>query len=478
MPGSWSAVPILLVGLGTLSPVSAYAQDAGARAEVEALKAKVDALETALADVKQRLSEAEKQSQPAATANQAGAGSGRGPAPSGAVAAARVPVQTAGSRLPPRETFGDELTGVARADNAPPPNDPQLKGFITIPGTETMIKLGGFAKVNAMYDFSPAGNADKLVPATIPVDARHGRNANVDANATRFSFEVRRPSSLGPLRFYLENDFYGGAGVTAFRLRQAHGQVGNLYAGYGYSAFTDSDAFPETLDDEGPAGEALLRVAALRHIFKLREGLTATFSIEDPSSDIAMPTGASAEQPMPDMVGAVRAEGGWGHVQGSVALRSIGYRQGADAESSFGYGVSLSGLAKVGGDFVMASFTYGDGIARYFNDLGGRGYDALVLPNLQVRTLTSYGGYIGYTRHWDAKWRSNLVGSLVVLERDDLLPVTAFQSSSYGAANLIYQASSSFSLGLEALYGRHELQNGQSADVVRLQTSFKYDFVR
>lgn len=72
---------------------------------------------------------------------------------------------------------------------------------------------------------------------------------------------------MGPLRFYLENDFYGEAGSAAFRLRQAHGQVGNTYAGYGYSAFTDSDAFPETLDDEGPNAEALLRVAAIRQIW-------------------------------------------------------------------------------------------------------------------------------------------------------------------------------------------------------------------
>ena len=133
----------------------------------------------------------------------------------------------AASRLPQRETFGDELTGVARLDNAPPPNDPELKGFIPIPGTETMIRLGGFAKVSAIYDTSPAGNPDKLVTSTIPIGAGGTNNANLDANATRFSFEVRRPSSLGPLRFYLENDFYGGAGTTAFRLRQAHGQVGN-----------------------------------------------------------------------------------------------------------------------------------------------------------------------------------------------------------------------------------------------------------
>ncbi|MFK0299180.1 DcaP family trimeric outer membrane transporter [Brevundimonas sp. NPDC090276] len=402
------------------------------------------------------------------------------PEPSGSSAPASpaAPATSVSTVLPNRNTFGDELTGVARADTAAPPNDPQLRGFIPIPGTDTMVKLGGFAKVNAIYDFGPAGNPDKLVTATIPISGGDARNANLDANATRFSFDVRRPSALGPLRFYLENDFYGGAGSTAFRLRQAHGQVGNTYAGYGYSAFTDSDAFPETLDDEGPNAEAFLRVAAIRQIWKLGGGATATLSVEDPSSDLTLGSGRTSAQPAPDVVGALRLERPWGHVQTAAVVRRIGYSEDDRDESDFGYGLNLSGLFKLGGDFAMAGVTYGDGVARYFNDLGGRGYDGLIQPDGDVRTLSAYGGYLGYTRHWSPRWRSNLVGGVVVLERDALLAPTAFRSSGYGALNLIWAVSPSFSVGVEALYGRHELQNGQDADVARLQASLKYDFVR
>lgn len=66
----------------------------------------------------------------------------------------------------------------------------------------------------------------------------------------------------------------------------------------------------------------------------------------------------------------------------------------------------------------------------------------------------------------------------MVLERDDLLAPTAFRSSGYGALNLIWAVSPSFSVGVEALYGRHELQNGREGDVTRLLASLKYDFVR
>ncbi len=451
------------------TPVLAQSQsDAGAMADevvelrkaVAALQARLDALEAATRTAA---------SPPAA-------------APPAADVAA-VPeggwnTQVGSSNLPARNTIGDELTGVARADTRAPPNDPQLRGFIPIPGTQTMIKLGGFAKVNAIYDLAPAGNPDKLIAASIPIGGGDARNSNLEANATRFSFDLRRPGALGPLRFYLENDFYGGAGSTAFRLRQAHGQVGNTYAGYGHSGFSDTDAFPETLDDAGPNAEALLRVAAIRQIWKLGGGATATLSVEDPSSDLALGPGQGSAQPAPDVVGALRLERSWGHVQTSAVVRRLGYSDGVRDESAFGYGLNLSGLVKLGEDFVMGSVTYGDGAARYVNDLAGRGYDGLIQPDGDVRTLSAYGGYLGYTRHWNPRWRSNLVGGIVVLERDALLAPTAFRSSGYGALNLIWAVSPSFSVGVEALYGRHELQNGQYADVTRLQASFKYDFVR
>jgi hypothetical protein len=181
---------------------------------------------------------------------------------------------------------------------------------------------------------------------------------------------------------------------------------------------------------------------------------------------------------MPDIVGAARLERKWGHIQLAAIARELGYRLPGIERDSFAYGATLSGLLTVNKDFAMAGATYGKGISRYLNDLGGRGYDAVLDADGKLHPLEAYGGYLGYTLHWSDRWRSNLVGSIVVLGRDDLLPDTAFRSSQYAAANLILQASPNFTAGLEGLYGRHELQNGQDADVVRFQLSIKYDLVR
>ncbi|MFZ3483340.1 DcaP family trimeric outer membrane transporter [Sphingomonas sp. 3-13AW] len=463
------------------------AQEASVRTEQDdlaSLKAQVRELKQAVSDLREQLRimnttpsvPASNSAQAPTVATQTSPPPGSAPTTGSQIAQAGRPPP--GNTNAERETIGDEQTGVARADTEPPPNDPNLRGFITIPGTETRVKIGGFAKVNAIYDTGPAGNRDKFVTASIPVGSRAGKNATIDASATRLSIDVRRPSSLGPLRFYLENDFYGGSGSVGYRLRQAHGQVGNTYAGYGFSAFANADALPETLDDQGPGSVAFLRVASLRQIFKIGRGLSATLSLENPSSDITLPVGASDEEPMPDVVGALRAQGRWGNIQTAVVARKIGYTLDGTEESRFAYGMTLSGLLQVRGDFLMAGFTFGNGIARYINDLGGRGYDAVVAPDGTIHRLKAYGGYLGYTHHWSERWRSNLVGSVLVLGRDEYLSPLAFRSGQYAAANLILQASPNFSAGVESLYGRHELQNGQSADVVRLQLSFKYDLVR
>ncbi|MBF0665846.1 MAG: porin [Brevundimonas sp.] len=485
----WSFVPFLSAGILGISSTVAHAQAAEASAEdVEALRAKVERLESSLNQLQQRLEAAEGRAAAGATAGTAataatpanGTATAATPPPSWAVdwsaSASEIAVHP-GEAPPPRRTSRDEMTGVARVDTAPPPNNPELTGFISIPGTQTMVRLNGFARINAIYDLMPAGNEQIFVPSSFPIDGGNGKNARISANSTRLSLEVRRPTRLGPLRIYVENDFYGGNNTPGFRLRQASAQVGNFYGGYGFSAFVDTDAYPDTLDDEGPVGLAFLRTASVRHIVKVSPGVTATISVENPSSEILnLPAAATDEQVIPDFVGALRFEGGWGHIQGAGVVRSIGYRWQGNDHNRIGWGVNLSSLFELGTDSIQAGVTYGDGIARFINDMGGLGYDAVIRPDLTLRTLTAYSGFIGYTHFWSPHWQSNITGSIAVLERDRFLPDTAYRRSTYGAANVIYQANSFITVGFETLYGRHKLQNGDDHDAVRLQTSVKYDF--
>lgn len=401
------------------------------------------------------------------------------PAPPAQLATAPSQRRPGAAPLPPRETVGDKITGASRPDNAAPPNDPDLKGFISIPGTETMVRIGGYAKVDAIFDPAFVGNRDEFaVPST--AFGRIDRNrATINARGTRFNLEIRRPSTLGNLRFYVENDFYGDGTGYNFHLNHAYGQIGNTYGGFGYSALVDADALPDTLDDWGPGGAIFLRTASVRHAFKLAANTHLTLSVERPESDLALSGGQTGVDTMPDIVLVGRYESNGGHLQLGGVLRRVGYRDevGRSGEAT-GFGLSASGsLTLFGNDGLSAGINYGRGAARYSNDLNGLGLDAVILPDGRLRLIEHVGGYVAYTHHWDAMLRSSLVLSAVRVN-DGLLDPTALRGTRYGALNLIWSPVASFSVGLEGLYGRVERQDGLTRDSSRIQATVKYDFVR
>lgn len=384
-------------------------------------------------------------------------------------------------RLPPRQTLGDAITGASRVDNAAPPNDPDLKGFIEIPGTSTAIRIGGFAKIDAIWDPAFVGNRDQFVASSIPFGQRTRHRATVNARATRFSLEVRRPSALGgSLRFYVENDFYGDGDSYAFNLHHAYGQLGNTYGGFGWSALVDADTLPDTLDDWGPGGAIVLRTASARQSFKLAPGASLTVSVERPESDLALTGDRQGVESWPDLVLVGRLEDARGHIQLGGLIRRIGYSDadgGGDAAT--GYALAGSGsLALFGRDLLILAGSIGRGTARYVNDLGGLGLDAGFRPDGRLRLTRHYGGYGAYTHYWDQDFRSNFVFGALVLNDGGTLAPDAVAQTRYGSANLIWSPASSISAGIEGLYGWQERQDGMSRNASRLQATVKYDFVR
>lgn len=487
----------------------AKAQDnadiASLRGEVADLKATVEALKAEIAAMRQTgPAPAQAAAAPAAVSAPAAAGV----APGTITALGRAPLETpaappthldsaqlasaasnlgvTASPLPGRDTIGDRITGASRPNNQSPPNDPDLKGFIPIPGTETAVRIGGFAKVDLIYDpQTAAGNRDEFAVPEIPFGTRGRHRADVSARATRFSLEVRRPSTLGNLRFYVENDFYGDGSGYGFHLNHAYGQVGNTYGGYGYSAMVDADALPDTLDNWGPGGAVFLRTASVRQSFKVATNTHLTVSLEQPDSDLTLGDDQTTAQTMPDVVLVARYEDAKGHLQVGGVVRRIGYRLNDPAEgerggaNATGFALSASGsLSLFGQDSVSLGGTWGKGATHYVNDINGYGLDAAIRPDGSLRLTEHVGGFGAYTHYWTDKVRSNFVFGALGIRDGGLLPSNDFSSSQYGAANVIWAPATSFSVGIEGLWGRLERQDGSSRNASRIQASIKYDFVR
>jgi len=471
---------VLVLCIAALCAAPVHAQDSA-----EALRQDIRAVRQTLQAMEQRLDALERaEGRPSTSPPEVVAAAPTAIAPAATLsqaASASVP-GTGQAILPSRDSVADPSSAASRPDSAAGPTDPELKGFFAIPNTDTLIRIGGYAKLDAIADARAAGDEDQFVTSSIPVGSAHrdASNFNLHAKQTRFSFEARRPTSRGNLRFYLENDFFGSSDGYQFRLRHAYGQLGNTYAGYGYSSFMDADSLPDTLDFAGPGGAGYLLVAGIHHSFGLGKGNTLTVAAEDPDSQLAGTTNDTiAVNRLPDVTLTARMERDWGHLQLGAVARSLGYDGDQRDDRRFGGGAQLSGSASVGErDLLLFGLLGGKGLGRYTADLTGSGLDAVIGMDGRLHALSLQGGFVGYTHYWSPMWRSNLIYGQLTMARNAALAADAFRQSRYGVFNLIWSPAPSWTMGMELLYGQLEQQDGQRGDTMRLQGSLQYNFIK
>ena len=468
--GTWSAmslVTFLTIGGLTFLPRAAGAQaaDAARNSALEDLKRQLAAIErdtaAQIAALRQQITALESaRPGPAAVAPQAGP-----PAPSG------------------QETFARDRETVARVDNVP--LDPALQGFVAIPGTPARVKIDGYAKLDTIVDSRPAGNPDRFIPSTIPVgltDAQETPSTTLHIRQTRLNVDFRSPTTIGSdLRTFAEIDFFGPDAPFDPRVRHFYGQLANFLVGQTWTTFTDPDAFPDSLDDQGSSVAIKLRQAQVRYTQRLKSGQSLAFAIERPlvESRQITETGA-AYSPAPDVVVRYRFDASHGHVQAGSLFRALGYRVAEQRTTTLGVGGNVAGSWKVTpGDTVTGYAAFGRGIARYVENLAGSNSD-LDLNNAgtDVAALPAFGAYAAYTHAWPKRLRSTGVLGYTRINTTEAQPEGAFFDSYYGLANLLWNPAGSLDLGIEYLFGTHAVKDGESAKVTRIQFSAKYDFFR
>jgi anti-anti-sigma regulatory factor len=225
--------------------------------EVRDLRKQIEGLEQVISSLKHQVDAMEKRlSSPAAP---------NAPQPDSPTAPPSTLVAVT-NPLSQRETSRRDAETVARVDNAP--LDSSRKGYILIPGTQSSFKISGYAKMDMIIDPKLAGNPDQFLTSSIPIGIPSGANTssfNLHGRQTRFNLDFQRPGTLGPLRVFLEADFFGSEGPTAFRMRHAYGQARNVLVGWTWSTLADADAFPDTLDNMSPNGAAKTRQPQVRY---------------------------------------------------------------------------------------------------------------------------------------------------------------------------------------------------------------------
>ena len=384
--------------------------------------------------------------------------------------------------------ISEDSQAAARFDNIP--MDPKYHGFFVLPGTQTLLKIGGYFKTDFINDLKPAGNTDSFIPSSFPVpQATNVNNATVSIRPTRLSLDFRVPTTkVGEVRFYLEGDLFG-TNATTPRLRHAYAQVRNFLVGQTFSNFMDPDAFPDTLDFQGPNGMVSIRNPQLRYGFALTSSTTLYIAIEKPSSDVAFKTdqfSAQTNSPVRDGTIRLRQEFERGHFQVAGIFRGIGVTlplPDGRSDSTFGWGVNTSlGYKTFGKDNVIFAVAAGHGISRYLQDTSGLGIDAEPAPstigNPHLEATPAIGVEAAYQHYWNKKVRSSAFYSYAGVDNTSLAAASTYNHGTYSGANLIWNPYGSLNVGAEFLYGWIMEQNGLKANAPRIQLSAKYSFVK
>ena len=462
--------------------VAQSTQSSGSQQSVEEIRKQLALLKEQMSTLETRLNEIESAKAP---------GKAAPPTPAerqeGTIQSAETPPQGQASRQVGNATatftqFSEDKVAAARFDNVP--LDPKYKGYFRIPGTQTLLKIGGYFKTDFIYDLKPAGNTDSFIPSSIPVpNTVNVNNATVSIRPTRLNLDFRIPSTkIGDVRFYLEGDLFG-TNATTPRLRHAYAQAKNFLIGQTFSNFMDPDAFPDTLDFQGPNGMVSVRNPQLRYGFALGPSTTFYISVEKPSSDVIFKTQQFSDQPnapSPDGAIRLRQEFEGGHFQIAGLFRSIAaFLPDRRSDSVFGWGLNASlGMKTIEKDNLIFAVAAGHGISRYIQDTSGLGIDAEPSSRTSLDATPGVGVEASYQHFWIKGLRSSAVYSYSAVNNTSFATGGTYNHGTYTGANLIWNPYGSLNIGAEFLYGWIVEQNGQKANAPRIQFSAKYSFVK
>jgi hypothetical protein len=476
----------------TLAIFVSFAVATQARAsELDELKATIQSMQKSMEQMQARITELEQENQKhkhqAAASRAAAPVPVEGTAPAAAstqtvtIAPTAVTIEGRASQIKDRPAMDDQQ------EAAPRPNDltldPKYRGFIPIPNTPVLIKFNAKPRVDFTDDPQNTGNPDRFVTAQIPVDGDfvkgEGNQFNVNAKGSQLSLDVRAPELPGSPRFYYQNDFFGsGGGDLNFRVRQLYGQIFNVVLGQSFSVFEDPDAWPDTVDYEGPNSAIFARRPLVRYQWQVAKTWQLNFGLEKPSSEVDTSVDPDAQQVnhAPDGGLNVRWEDSkYGHVQLGAIFRDIGVKGPiVGNQNTFGWGVNLSTSLNVfDRDSMQAQLTYGQGLFRYFND-DFQNNDAAFNSSGNLTAIPAFGAMIGYTHKWTDTLRSTASYGYVHLDNQFSQQPNAYHLTHYASMNLVWQVRKRLSLGLEGLYGFKEEKSGADGDAFRIQLGAVY----
>ncbi|MFD1331780.1 porin [Methylopila musalis] len=346
-------------------------------------------------------------------------------------------------------------------------------GFFYIPGSDTCLQIGGFARLDLSVGEVVRNNSG----------VKPNNNTGFRARA-RLWFDARTETEYGTLRTYIRTQFQrqsGGVGAQAATdlgigddsiFDKAFVQFAGLTAGL-TDSFWDFKPYP-TFTNPFISDRTL---AVATYTAEFGSGFSASLGIEDGTARRTSTATAVfdslgsnyQEQKYPDIVGNLRVKQGWGEAQLSGFAHHITTELGG-RDSEWGYGVqfgakiNLEAIAK--GDFIYGTAAYSSGALSYIG-VGATGDSAFGIASTQnvdrgnrlvdfeigngggIRKTEGYAFNLGALHYWSPKWRSALQGTYIDVD----VKSAGNDWAAYGVTgNLIWSPVKKLDIGAELNY--------------------------
>ena len=348
-----------------------------------------------------------------------------------------------------------------------------IGGGFRLPGSETSIRVYGFAEANLIKDFKSTAPGDNF--SNLPEQPLASTNPSTGKNVltgqtSRFGFETSTPMGNGAFNTKIEADFYGYCGSECnrnrLRLRHAYGEYAGWLIGQTWSTFMDLDNLPETVDFNGPPGATSRRPVQVRYTWNNPSLAKFQFALEEPTD------GAHS----PNLVARVDKGFDWG----TLNARILSHEQRVEGFSKRGFGFGLGGSYKLtGSTTLMAQYTQvdGDGDGAY---LVGANYP--VLDGGTLRLDRARGVVLGLSNVFSEQLRGTIsVGTVRSTRSAGDAYVNAYglegnERLTQWHIGMYYLPIKNVELGTELMGGRRTTFGGDTGSLSRLNLQARYIF--
>lgn len=357
-------------------------------------------------------------------------------------------------------------------------------GAVSFTAGDYDMAVYGYARLNASYDIDSkqalSTRSGSYAGLAGNDDAAEG-HFGADAFQSRIGVKATSPEGV---MVNVEGDFRGSGGGS-LRLRHAYGSYMNVLAGQTWSNFTSFVGNTSTLDFDSLPGNAGLQSRATQ--LRYTSG-PLSFSLEQPSNSFVTDETLLPEVDEKDSMPALTARledsaGGLGY-SAAVLAHQVGYDDGTNDDSAFGFATFLSAKMSVTDMItIQGNVSYTDGANSYLYRSGENfgAESAYIDASGDVETISGYGATIGTGINLGGGRSINIGYGMVEVDWDDAEDegyAVAGKSETNSAvmANYKWSPVKNVMMGVEYQFLSRENVDGTDGDASRILFASQYNF--